>query len=396
VIILALAAALAWPGVVRACPFCGEGGKTLSQWGNASALVLFGKLTNASEDKDTTDLVIEEVIKDDEIRGKKTTLTLARYVDVSLLDDTRDRFVIFCDSYNGKFDAFQGVRAKKGSKLPEYLRGALKVKDKPIADRLRYFFDYLDHEELSVSTDAYWEFANADYKDFEPLARKLRAGKDKDKVLDKVRGWLKDPETPALRLGLYASILGHCGTEKDAAVLRAVLDDSERRQGSGIDGILAAYVLLKPKDGWKYLQDALKNTKEDFLFRYNALKASRFLHEYRTEVSKSDVEEAICVLLKQEDVADLAIEDLRKWQSWDKADKVLALTSTDLYKVPIVRRAILRYCLQCKGSQAAKDHVERCRKLDAQNKTDMVEKAEELLKLELEGRKKPTDTTKKK
>jgi len=386
VMILALAAALsAWPGLVRACPFCGEGGKTLTQWGNDAPLIVFGKLTNANEDKETTDIVIEEVIKDSKVRDKsKKSLTLTRFVDLSNATD-KDRYLVFCDSYNGKFDAFKGVQSKKGSKLPEYLRGALKLKDKPTSERLRYFFDYLDSSELTVSNDAYFEYANAVYKDFQPMAKGLPASK--------VAKWLKDPETPSLRLGLYASMLGHCGSEKDAEVLRDLLNDPDRRAGSGIDGMLASYVLLKPKDGWKYLQEALKNTKEDFLFRYNALKAVRFLHDYRSEVvAKSDLEEAACVLLTQEDVADLAIEDLRKWQCWDKADKVLAVTGTELNKVPIVRRAVLRYSLQCKDSEAAREHMAKLRKSDP----DAVSQAEELLKLELEVRtKKPADTTKK-
>jgi len=179
----------------------------------------------------------------------------------------------------------------------------------------------------------------------------------------------------------------------DAKVLRELLDDSERRQGGGIDGMLAAYLLLDQKAGWKYLQEALKNTKEDFLFRYNALKAVRFLREYRTEVPKADLEEAACVLLTQDDVADLAIEDLRKWRSWGKADKVLGLVNTPLYKIPIIRRAILRYSLQAQDSVAeAKEHVAAVEKSDK----DAVAQAKELLALESEVRtKKPVDTTKK-
>ena len=34
--------------------------------------------------------------------------------------------------------------------------------------------------------------------------------------------WLKDPDTPAFRIGLYASLLGHCGTPKDVAVSSAI------------------------------------------------------------------------------------------------------------------------------------------------------------------------------
>jgi hypothetical protein len=383
VIVLTLTAALAAPAVALACPFCGEGGKTLTQAGNESVLIVSGRLTNANEDKETTDVIVEEVIKDNEVRGKKTTLTLTRYVDLSNATD-KDRFVVFFDYYNDKLDPVKGVATKKGSKLPEYLKGAFKIKDKPTSERLSYFFKYLDSPELTISTDAYFEFANADYKDFKPMGKSLPA--------DTVAKWLKDPETPSLRLGLYSSMLGHCGTEKHAPILRELLDDPDRRQGSGVDGMFAAYVLLKPKDGWKYLQDALKNTKEEFLFRYAALKAVRFLHDYRDEVSKSELETAVCTLLDQEDVADLAIEDLRKWQCWDKANKVLAVTKTDLYKVPIIKRSILRYSLQCKGSKDAEAFVAAFRKADA----EAVSQAEELLKLELSVQpKKKVDTTKK-
>jgi hypothetical protein len=384
VMILTLTAALAGPSLLWACPFCGEGGKTLTQSGNEAVLIVSGRLTNANEDKETTDIVIEEVVKDSEVRGKKTTLTLTRFVDLSNSTD-KDRFVVFFDYYNDKLDPVKGVATKKGSKLPEYLRGAFKIKDKPNSERLRYFFNHLDSSELTISTDAYWEYANTDYKDFKPMAKGLPA--------DRVAKWLKDPETPSLRLGLYASMLGHCGTEKDAPILRELLDDPDRRQGSGVDGMFAAYVLLKPKDGWKYLQEALKDTKEEFLFRYAALKAVRFLRDYRTEVPKAELESAVCNLLTQEDVADLAIEDLRKWQCWDKADKVLAVTKTNLYKVPIVKRSILRYCLQCQDNKAADAFVTAFRKADP----EAVSQAEELLKLELsvQPKKKPADTTKK-
>jgi hypothetical protein len=117
------------------------------------------------------------------------------------------------------------------------------------------------------------------------------------------------------------------------------------------------------------------------MFRYAALRAVRFLHDYRSDVvTRKQLIEGLCALLEQEDISDLAIEDLRKWQVWDKADKVLAVVKTDAYKTPIVKRAILRYCLQCKGSKAAEAFVAERKKADVK----AVEEAEELLKLEQE------------
>jgi hypothetical protein len=367
-----------------ACPFCTMQGRTLTGEVTDAALVLFGKLENSNRNADTTEIVIESIIKDNPVRGKKTRLTLNRYIDVERIG-ANDRFVVFCDLFRGKIDPYRGMALKVGSKVPEYLRGAMQLKDKPLKERLRFFFDYLDNDDLEISNDAYKEFGNADYNDYKDLAKKLPAAR--------IIKWLGDENTPSFRLGLYASMLGHAGQEKDAAVLRKMLDNPDRRAGSGVDGMFAGYVMLKPKEGWPYLLAALKNTKEDFMFRYAALRAVRFLHDYhQSAVSKKELVNGLCVLLNQEDIADLAIEDLRKWQVWEHTDKVLALRKTDAYKLPIVKRAILRYCLQCQGVPAAAAYVAECRKAD----NEAVKEALELLELEREAAPSPSKPVKSK
>jgi len=357
-----------------ACPFCDpQAGKTFTTETADATMVLFGKLTNANEKAETTDIEIDTVIKDDPTRGKKDRLTMHRYVDLSLTTP-KDRYLVFCEIYKGKIEPYRGMALKVGSKLPEYLRGALQFKDRPVTQRLRFFFDYLDNSDLEISTDAYKEFAMADYPHFKAIAKDLPS--------ERVTKWLQSDDVPAFRVGLYAAMLGHCGKDKDAGVLKKLLDNPERRAGSGVDGVMAAYALLKPKEGWKYITDSMKNAKEDFTFRYAALRSVRFLHDYRDDVvGKKQLVEAVCQLLDQEDIADLAIEDLRKWQSWTLADKVLGVTKTDAYKQPIVKRAVLRYCLQCKDSTTASAYVAARRKADPK----AVEEAEELLKLEQEA-----------
>jgi len=105
------------------------------------------------------------------------------------------------------------------SDMVKYIKGALEVKDKSIGARLRYYFDYLDNKDTEISNDAYKEFGNADYKDYRDMAKELPA--------DKIAKWLEDPNTPAFRYGLYASMLGHCGAAKHAALLRTMLDDPQ-------------------------------------------------------------------------------------------------------------------------------------------------------------------------
>jgi hypothetical protein len=82
-------------------------------------------------------------------------------------------------------------------------------------------------------------------------------------------------------------------------------------------------------------------------------------------------------LLEQKDITDLAIEDLRKWQRWEMTGRILGLCQKEAYEIPIVRRAILRFCLQS-SSPEAKRYVEEQRRKDSQGVAD----AEELLKLE--------------
>jgi hypothetical protein len=198
-----------------------------------------------------------------------------------------------------------------------------------------------------------------------------------------VAKWLDDDKdgknTPAFRYGLYASMLGHCGTAKHAELLRKMLDTPAKRLGSGVDGMLAGYIMLKPKEGWQYTRDILKDAKKEFMIRYAALRTVRFLWDSRPDlVNKKELTAALGLLLDQSDIADLAIEDLRKRECWDMADRVLGLRKTESYKIPIVRRAVLRFALSCKDSTAAAAYVADQRKKDAQAVAD----AEELLKLE--------------
>jgi hypothetical protein len=370
-------AVLVWVGSVRAahsCPFCSMQGQTLTTEIGQASMVLYGTLENAKMDPNagfnegTTDLAIETVVKDNEVRAEKKVITLNRYVPS--VGDAKYKFLVFCDVFKGKIDPYRGMAVKTDSDIAKYLTGALKVKDKDIAARLRYFFDYLDDADIEVSNDAYKEFANASYTDYSGLAKTLPA--------EKIAGWLKDPNTPDFRYGLYASMLGHCGKAEHAELLRGLLDNPQKRVSSGVDGILAGYVMLEPKEGFDYVRGILKDPSKDFTLRYAALRAVRFFWDSRPDlIQKKDLLEAVSALLDQGDIADLVIEDLRKWQQWQLSDRILGLRNKASHNVPIIRRAILRYALACPGSEAS-SYVEEQRKKDPR----LVQDAVELLKLE--------------
>jgi hypothetical protein len=373
---LAVAGWVGLPAVAVACPFCSMQGQTLTGEVNQASMVLFGTLTNAQIGKGeandgTTDLVIEAVIKSDPILGDNPKkLTLPRYVPTDPKSNVK--FLIFCDVFKGKIDPYRGVTVQADSDMPKYLKGAMENKGKDIGTRLRYAFNYLDNADVEVANDAYKEFANADYKDYRLIAKDLPA--------DKLADWLEDPKTPTFRYGLYASLLGHCGKDKHADLLRKLLDDQAKRLNSGVDGMLAGYTMLKPKEGFKYVRGILADPGKEFMLRYAALRATRFLWDQRPDlVDKKELIEGVSLLLDQSDIADLAIEDLRRWGRWEVSDHVLNLYGKKSHDVPIIRRSILRYALSCPPERkAAAAFVESLRQKDP----DMVKDAEELLKLE--------------
>ena len=340
---LATAAALIAPvSKADSCPFCnGADGKTLTTVASESSLVLFGKLSNARVDpKDAyagqTDLEIETVVKSHEILAGRKVITLPRY-----LPPQQDfKFLVFCDLYKGQLDPYRGEPAKSDSNIASYLKGALAIKDKDAVTRLKYFFNYLEDKDPTVSDDAYKEFGFADYKNYRAVAEKLPP--------ETIARWLKDPNTSVARFGLYASMLGHCGKAEHALMLRKILDDPQHRLTAGLDGVMAGYILLQPKDAWAYISALMRDEKLDFGVRYAALRSARFVHDFRPDlVSKTDLTSAVITLLAQKDIADLAIEDLRKWGQWDVANKILPLFGRDSHSASIIRRAILRYALSC-------------------------------------------------
>ncbi|QEL19394.1 hypothetical protein [Limnoglobus roseus] len=383
VALLALTLAL---GTARACPFCSVQGQTLAGEVNQADLIVLGTLKNAKQDpnditKGTTELSIDSIVKDHPFLKGKKTLILPRYIRIDPAA-ANAQTLVFCGLYSTatdtaaaavgstavlvnfdryQLDPYRGDELEKDSKLPQYLKGAFAVREKDVVSRLCYFFDYLDSPESKIATDAFLEFANADYKDVQAASAKLN--------MDKLLGWLEDKQTPASRFGLYGMILGHSKKPAHAAALRAILDDPKKQYTSGLDGVLAGYIMLDTKAGWPFLMDILTDEKKDFQVRYAGLRVLRFFWDNRPDVVTHDkIVEGMKVLVAQSDIADLPIEDLRKWDRTDVTAWVLENGQKESHKqIPIVRRAVLRFALTVEGkSEAAKAFVHQSEKDDAE------------------------------
>jgi hypothetical protein len=392
-----LAAALALvmtAAAATACPFCSAQGTTLSGEVAEADFIVLGRMVNPRRDptditKGETDLVIDSVVKP----------LVPRYVPVD--PAAKDaKFIVFCKLYTPAvytaaaavasgalladtritiLDAYRGEPVEGKSNLADYLKGAIAVRDKPTPDRLHYFFKYLDAPDLVISTDAMNEFAAADYPQVRAMSKTLPA--------EKVLSWIKDPNTPQSRLGLYGLFIGHCGKPADAVVLRQLLDGTESRFIGGLDGVLAAYTLLDPKAGVAYLDQLIADPKSDFQVRYAVYKVFTFLWDYRQDIVKPDaIVAGMLKLMAIPDMSDLPMETLRKWGRWELTDTVLGYTKVKSHNdVPIVRRAILKFAIAAPATKAeAKAYVESVRKDDP----DRVKYVEQTLQDELAPAKK--------
>jgi hypothetical protein len=278
------------------------------------------------------------------------------------------RILLFCDVYKGDLDFFRGTSVKSSAAV-DYVKGAIALDPKDRPGVLRYYFDFLENADKEIANDAFLEFAKATDIELGQVAVKFSP--------EKLRGWLKDPQTPDNRLGLYAFLLGACGGDAEATFLRKLLDEPTDRTRAAFDGILGGYINLRPREGWDLAMALLKDEKRPFAVRFAVVRTLRFYHNWKPDDSKEYVLRGLRAILSQGDLADMAVEDLRRWQMWDLTSEVLAIYGKKGFDAPIVRQAILRYALSCpKTDTAAAAFVAERRKQDP----ELVKDAEDALR----------------
>lgn len=346
------------PGDVRARP-------TLGMQFAAAHTVVVGTLKSPRVDPKTdegfTDLHVGAALKGDAPKA----LTLRAYLPV--VGETPAEYVAFCTSANGKLDATFGTSATPA--LVEYLRGSAKLSATDRTARLAYFFKHLASADTTVAADAFVEFARASDADIAAAAKHFDPAA--------LRKLLADDKTPGERVGVFAYLLGVSGGADDAQFLARLLaqDPLPERVRESFGGLLAGYVLLAPADGWALAARVLGNDKQPFAVLLGTLQTVRFFQATQRDKCKPQVLKCCAALLPNGDLADQAIEDLRRWGYWDLSADVFALFGKPSHSAPIVRRCVVRYALTCPTAEA-KAFAARAREADPK----LVATVEEQLK----------------
>jgi hypothetical protein len=364
-----------------------------------SKFILYGRLENArgGPDDGSTDLVITSVIKSHPMVAGKKMIRIPRFIPIP--DGKPSAGVlIFADVWKQKPDVYRGAFCTPA--VVDYLKGLLALDTKKRIKVLGYCFAYLEHADKAIAEDAFAEFMTSPDSDIGQAAQSLLGRAElltsdhstandigraaRSLAADKLRKWLQDERTAPQRLRLYGFLLGNCGSNADAALLRTLVKKHSTSEAPpNLDGVLTGYVLLRPREGWAFVRQLVKEPATLFMLRYAGLRTARFFHNTRPDViGEKSVLDVLGLLLTQADIADAPINDLRKWRCWSLTERILAIHDQPTFDIPIVKRSILRYALQCPKASAARFVADQ-RKRDH----ELVEDAEECLKFEAESSK---------
>jgi hypothetical protein len=361
---------------VRACSLCGGGLlKSPSLREEASrpeAQVIFvGAAVESRRGTGGTGETVFKVVavlRSHPLIDKKETVVLSRFIPIA---DRKNppRYLLFCDVFRGKLDSYRGVPMKTGA-LADYLRQVMALKSKNVRDNLGFYFKYLEHPDPEVAQDAFLEFAKARDGEIGQAARTFSPAR--------LRRWIQDPAIPPLRVSVYALLLGACGNEEDARLLRSKLADQSEHYRQALDGLLAGYISLRPRQGWQLAIDMLQDSTVPLTVRLAIERTLRLYHNWQPRASRPQLLKASLAMLAQGDLGDLATENLRIWEMWELTDQVIARYDKEKYQAPVKKRAIIRYALSCKPTPAVRSFLAGRRR----DEPEVVHDIEEFLRLE--------------
>ena len=309
----------------RCCPFCSAPSLTLAeQMAQADAAVLVQWVGGKkATDKTAGETVyqIKQIVRNHKNELKvEDKVTLPRYReskvgDLFLLVGSKGTTIEWASPLEVTETSFNYVAQAPSPEVPT-------------TKRLAYYVKFLEYPDQMIANDAYGEFANAPYADITQLADELPR--------EKIRGWIVNKDTPATRMGLYGLLIGLCGNDDDAKIIKEKILEKTEDFRLGIDGLMSGYLLLTGDKGLAVLdENKLNNRDVPFSETYAAMQALRFMWKYAEgRIEKPRLRTSMRILLDRPELADLVIADLARWKDWEIQDQLMTLYIQALASVP--------------------------------------------------------------
>ncbi len=338
----------------HACPYCPPTDATLSEKlaeSDTACVVKFLSSKNGEElSMQTTTFQIKQLMKPSKMF--KTDEQIVTNFGVTA--NPGDTYLLMGQLQQGTMDWSLPIEIDEVSR--EYVRQSPSPELRPKADRLAYFFRFLDTSIPVISNDAFGEFARADFEDVKQLLDKL----PHDKVRTKVRKWLADPNPQlVVRRAFYGMLLGLCGNADDAEYLKreilAPIDPQTNRLG--IEGMMGGYLILTGQAGLRMLVEtkidslpAEMAVDDPRISDLNALRMTlNFLWDFRhSQFGAEPLRAAMRHYLDRPEFAELAVVDLSRWKDWTSLDPLIAAYGRDPWETRSAKEKIVAFVLSCR------------------------------------------------
>lgn len=258
---------------------------------------------------------------------------------------------------SGEVDPVWSTPTALSERGAEYMSHVARL-DGDARSRLRYLQDYLQDADAMLANDAYGEFAKAPYADVRLIKDQMHR--------ERLRAWIVDPAVDASRRRLYFTMLGICGTPEDALALEGMIQSNNRQERKALDAMIAGYLNLKGGEGMPLIENLFlkeTNPRAEYIDTFSAVAAIRFHLQETEAVPKQRLLEGLRHILERNELAELVIPDLARWQDWSAMDRLVELFKAVPEESTLVRALVISYLLACPMPEA-KVHVDELAKID--------------------------------
>jgi hypothetical protein len=327
---------------LAACPFCPPSSPTLAEQLAESDVGVLVAWVRSVDPKDgqsepRTDFRIVEVLRSPDDGPKK-----GASVSVPFLRDGQpgDLFLLMAQRIEGITDWSQPIEVTEISAA--YVKQAPSP-ERPASERLPFFLKFLESRDQLLANDAFAEFSRANYEDVVAIRNQLPRAK--------IRQWLADPETPAMRLGFYGLLLGLSGTQDDAEFLAAQVfrPTAQNEVRIGLDGMMAGYVLLTGEPGLERLvKSKLQGQGQPDGDVFAVINLLRFLWQFAGDrVPQKAVAASLRPLVDRPQFAEVAIVDLARWKDWTVLPTLIGQYGQPPFETPSAKMKVVQFALAC-------------------------------------------------
>lgn len=320
-------------------------------------------------------IYLEHVLRSPALWRHRDHVIADRYIPIQ--QDKPQPYLLFGEFRGGNIDFYRGEPVTSTVAVKDHVARLSAVAPNDLKKRIEVCLKSIASCVPEVAHDAFFEL-NAI-----PLADLLRHGRTLDPKV--IRKLLDDPDASPMYRTMLLVLLAACGTNEDVRIMREAIEQIERQQPAAkanprlepLHHALIAYTTRSPKEGFAAIHRIVANAGSDnFMTRYEGLRALRHLHDHPVkEIEPKSVLDAMALMLDQGDMADLPIEELRRWGEWDLTGKVLSYYNRPSHEEKIVQRAIIRFALSAPADHALASAFVKARLVDSPDLVKDVQQA---------------------